>query len=216
MRGFSRWIAGLRRLACGVALVLGVSGIVLAEEGPDQLVKRVADDVLNALRTDPDLKAGNQGKVAELIEQKVAPHFDFERMTRLAVGRSWNQATPEQRKALVEQFRALLVRSYSAAFSGYQSIVIEVKPLRMQPDETDVQVRSEFKLPGGAPPIVVDYGMVKTPSGWKVWDVIVQGASLVLTYRGTFAEIIKESGIDGLIKSLQEKNAPPPPGAKKK
>jgi phospholipid transport system substrate-binding protein len=216
MQRFSRWIAGLRRLACGVALVLGVSGIALAEEGPDQLVKRVAEDVLNALRQDPELKAGNQAKVAELIEQKVAPHFDFERMTRLAVGRSWNQATPEQRKALVEQFRALLVRSYSAAFSGYQSIVIEVKPLRMQPNETDVQVHSELKLPGGAPPIAVDYGMVKTPSEWKVWDVIVQGASLVLTYRGTFAEIIKESGIDGLIKSLQEKNAPPPPGAKKK
>ena len=216
MQGLTRWTAALKHLTATLVLALGVSGIALAQDGPDKLVRSVADDLLKALRQDPELRTGNQAKMSELIEQKVAPHFDFERMTRLAVGRSWRQATPEQQKALIEQFRALLIRSYSAAFSGYQNIVIEVKPLRVQPDEEDVQVHSEIKLPGGAPPVNVDYSMYKASADWKVYDVTVEGVSLVTTYRSTFAEEIRQSGIDGLIKSLVEKNAPPPPGVKKK
>lgn len=196
------------------ALLLGVNAVALAQE-PDKLVKNVADEVLNALRSDPELRAGSQTKMAQLIEEKVAPRFDFERMTRLAVGRNWRQATAEQQKVLIEQFRAMLVRSYSAAYSAYRNIVIEVKPLRLQPTDDDVQVRSEIKLPGGAPPVTVDYSMVKSDSDWKVYDVTVDGVSLVTTYRSTFAEEIRQNGIDGLIKSLQQKNTPPPPGAKK-
>ena len=218
MRGSSRSSTRIYQLALGLslALTLGVSTLVFAQDAPDKVVKNVADDVLNALRQDPDLRAGSQTKMAELIEQKVAPHFDFERMTRLAVGRSWRQATPEQQKALIEQFRSLLVRSYSTAYSAYRNIVIEVKPLKLQPGDEDVLVRSEIKLPGGAPPVGVDYSMFKSDSEWKVYDVTVEGVSLVTTYRNTFAEEIRQNGIDGLIKSLQEKNAPPPPGVKKK
>jgi phospholipid transport system substrate-binding protein len=203
----------LRGAAC--ALLLGVSGMALAQDPPDKLVKSVADEVLNALRNDPELRAGSLTKMTQLIEEKVAPRFDFERMTRLAVGRNWRQATPEQRKTLIEQFRSMLVRSYSAAYSAYRNIVVEVKPLRMQPTDEDVQVRSEIKLPGGAPPVTVDYSMVKSDSDWKVYDVTVDGVSLVTTYRSTFAEEIRQNGIDGLIKALQQKNTPPPPGAKK-
>ena len=191
-------------------------GVAHAQQGPDKLVRQVADDVLQALRQDPELAGGNQAKMAQLIEEKVAPHFDFDRMTRLAVGRSWRQATPDQQKALIEQFRQLLIRSYSTAYTAYKHIVIDVKPPRMQASDEDVSIKSEIKLPGGAPPVGVDYSMIKTDSGWKVYDVTVDGVSLVTTYRNTFADQIRQTGIDGLIKSLQDKNAPPPPGASKR
>lgn len=198
-----------------VALVLGANGTALAQTAPDKLVRSVADDVLAGLRQDPDLKAGSQAKFAELLEQKVAPHFDFERIARLAVGRGWRQATPEQQKALVEQFRSLLIRSYSTAYTAYKDIAINVKPLRMQPSDSDVQVRTEIKIPNGGQPISVDYSMYKAGSDWKIYDVTVEGVSLVTTYRSTFAEEIRQSGVDGLIKSLQEKNSLPALGTKK-
>lgn len=198
-----------------VALVLGINGAALAQMAPDKLVKSVADDVLAGLRQDSELKAGSQAKFAELLEQKVAPHFDFERMARLAVGRGWRQASPEQQKTLVEQFRSLLIRSYSTAYTAYKDIVIDVKPVRMQPNDNDVQVRTEIKVPNGGQPISVDYSMYKAGSDWKIYDVTVEGVSLVTTYRSTFADEIRQSGIDGLIKSLQEKNSLPSPGTKK-
>lgn len=196
-----------RAVGCLLALALWmVAALAHAQQAPDKLVQEVANEVLRSLREDPDLRAGSQTKMAELIEQKVSPHFDFERMTRLAVGRSWRQASDEQKKMLIEQFHSLLVRSYSTAYSAYRSIVIEVKPVRMQPGEDDVQVKSEIKLPGGAPPVNVDYSMYKTDSGWKIYDVVVDGVSLVTTYRSTFAEEIQKGGIDDLIKSLRDKN----------
>jgi phospholipid transport system substrate-binding protein len=204
------WVGGLV-----VALVLGANDTALAQTAPDKLVKSVADDVLAGLRQDPALRAGSQAKFAELLEQKVAPHFDFERMARLAVGRGWRQATPEQQKALVEQFRALLIRSYSSAYTAYKDIAIDVKPVRMQPNDNDVQVRTEIKVPNGGQPISVDYSMYKAGSDWKIYDVTVEGVSLVTTYRSTFAEEIRLSGVDGLIKSLQEKNSPPALGTKR-
>jgi len=194
----------MRGIALGLALCC--TGLAVAQDGPDKIVKSVADEVLAALREDADLRTGSQINMAQLIEQKVAPHFDFERMTRLAVGRSWRQATPEQQKALVEQFRALLVRSYSTAYSAYRAIVVEVKPLRLQGAEDDVQVRSEIKLPGGAPAVNVDYSMFKSAPEWKVYDVTVDGVSLITTYRDSFAEEIRQNGIDGLIGSLKDKN----------
>jgi ABC-type transport system involved in resistance to organic solvents, auxiliary component len=203
-------------LAGLVALTL-CAAVAQAQQAPDQLVKDVASEVLRSLREDPELRAGNVNKMAELIEKKVAPHFDFDRMTRLAVGRNWREATEEQKKLLIAQFRQLLVRSYSTAYTAYRNIVVEVKPARLQPGEDDVQVKSEIKLPGGAPPVNVDYAMYKGESEWKVYDVIVDGVSLVTTYRSTFSEEIRQNGIDGLIKSLREKNTlppPPPPGKK--
>ena len=195
-------------------LFLMVGSVAQAQTAPDKLVKDVANDVLKSLREDPDLRTSNPTKMAELIEQKVAPHFDFERMTRLAVGRNWREANDDQKKLLIEQFRQLLVRSYSTAYSAYRNIAVEVKPVRMNPGDDDVQVKSEIKLPGGAPPVNVDYAMYKNDSAWKVYDVIVDGVSLVTTYRSTFTEEIRQNGIDGLIKSLREKNTLPVPGKK--
>jgi phospholipid transport system substrate-binding protein len=197
-----------------LVIALGASGTALAQQTPDKLVRTVADDVLATLRQDQELRAGSQTKFAELLEQKVAPHFDFERMTRLAVGRGWRQATPEQQKALVEQFHNLLIRSYATAYTAYRDIAIDVKPLRMQPGDSDVQVRTELKVPDGQP-ISVDYSMYKSSSDWKIYDVTVEGVSLVTTYRSTFAEEIRQNGIDGLIKSLQAKNTLPAPGTKR-
>jgi phospholipid transport system substrate-binding protein len=195
-------------------LFLMAGSVAQAQTAPDKLVKDVANDVLKSLREDPDLRTSNPTKMAELIEQKVAPHFDFERMTRLAVGRNWREANDDQKKLLIEQFRQLLVRSYSTAYSAYRNIAVEVKPARMSAGDDDVQVKSEIKLPGGAPPVNVDYAMYKNDSEWKVYDVIVDGVSLVTTYRSTFTEEIRQNGIDGLIKSLREKNTLPVPGKK--
>jgi len=209
--------ADARQAASGLALVLALwgSGSTLAQEAPDIVVKQVAAQAVTALREDPDLRSGNPAKMAQLIEQVIAPHFDFERMTRLAVGRAWRQASPDQRKALIEEFRTLLIRSYSTAYSSYKTIVVNVKPLRLQGGEDDVQVKSEIKLPGDTPPISVDYSMYKSSAEWKVYDVTVDGVSLVTTYRSTFAEEIQQNGIDGLIKSLRDKNAQPFGTAKK-
>jgi len=216
MVGWNKTMERLRSWAAGLALLsaLGASGAALAQQAPDKLVRTVADEVLATLKQDPELRAGSQAKFAELLEQKVAPHFDFERMTRLAVGRSWRQATPEQQKALVEQFHNLLIRTYATAYTAYKDIAIEVKPLRMQPSDNDVQVRTEIKVPE-AQPIGVDYSMYKSGSDWKIYDVAVEGVSLLTTYRSTFADEIKQSGIDGLIKTLQAKNTLPAAGNKR-
>ena len=187
--------------------LLGIAAVTVAaaQEAPDALVKRTADEILAIVRQDKDLQAGNQQKVVQLAEQKVLPYFDFERMTRLAVGRSWRDASPEQRQALVAAFRTMLVRTYSASLSQYRNQTIEVKPLKMAPADTDVTVRTQVNQPGGQP-IPIDYAMEKKDNQWKVYDVIVDGASLVTTYRGSFNDQIQKTGIDGLIKTLQERN----------
>ena len=184
-----------------------------AQEAPDALVKRVAEEVLASIRSDKDLQAGNQAKVKELIETKLAPHFDFARMTALAVGRNWANANPEQQKQLTDQFRTLLVRTYSGALTNYRDNTMDYKPLRMNAGDNEVIVRTEVRRPGQAP-VQIDYNMSKTPDGWKAYDVSVAGVSLVTNYRGEFNDIIKSSGVDGLIKALDAKNrgpAPPPP-----
>jgi phospholipid transport system substrate-binding protein len=184
----------------------------LAQEAPDVLVKRVSEDVLATIRSDKDLQAGNQTKVKELIETKLAPNFDFTRMTALAVGRNWRAASPEQQKQLTDQFRTLLVRTYSGALTGYRDNTMDYKPLRTNPGDTDVIVRTEVRRAGQAP-VQIDYNMGKAPEGWKAYDVVVAGVSLVTNYRDEFSDIVKNSGIDGLIKTLDAKNngsAPPP------
>ena len=188
----------------------------LAQEAPDALVKRVAEDVLSTIRSDKDLQAGNQAKVKQLIETKLAPHFDFARMTALAAGRNWRSANPEQQQQLTDQFRTLLVRTYSGALTGYRDNTMDYKPLRMNAGDTEVIVRTEVRRPGQAP-VQIDYNMTKTPEGWKAYDVVVAGVSLVTNYRDEFNDIVRNSGIDGLIKALDTKNkgpAPPPPTPK--
>ena len=183
---------------------------VRAQEAPDALVKRVSEDVLASIRADKDLQAGNPAKVKQLIEAKLAPHFDFARMTALAMGKNWRAATPEQQKQLTEQFKSLLVRTYSGALTNYRDNTMNYKPLRSNPGDTDVIVRTEVTRPGQAP-VQIDYSMEKTPEGWKAYDVIVAGVSLVTNYRDEFNEQIKRGGVDGLIKALTTKNQGPPP-----
>ncbi len=190
----------LASLLC--VLALGARADVPA---PDALIRETADEVLTAVKQDKELREGNPKKVLELVEAKVLPHFDFERMTRLAVGMPWKQATAEQRKSLVTEFRTLLVRTYTAAFSRYRDQTVEVKQPNMKPGDDEVTVNTLILKPG-SPSIAVDYKMVKRETGWKVYDLYVDGASLVATYRGTFAEEVQKGGIDGLIKMLADKN----------
>jgi len=175
------------------------------ETAPDELMKTVAQDVLTILKQDKDIRAGNSKKIANLVDSKILPHFDFTRMTQLAMARNWRQASPDQQKALTAEFRTLLVRTYSAALTSYRDHVIEFKPLRSKPEDTEVTVKSEVKQ-SGTQPVAIDYQMAKTPTGWKVFDVKVGGVSLVTTYRETFASEVRDHGVDGLIKSLATKN----------
>jgi phospholipid transport system substrate-binding protein len=172
---------------------------------PDALVKAVTQDVISVLKQDKEIQAGDRKRTIALVEEKVLPHFNFTRMTALAMGPNWRKATPEQQQALVNEFRTLLVRTYSTALSAYRNQVIEVKPLRAPPGDADVVVRSEVKQ-SGTEPVTLDYSMEKTPNGWKVYDVTVGGVSLVTTYRDTFANEVRNAGVDGLIKALADKN----------
>jgi phospholipid transport system substrate-binding protein len=176
-----------------------------AQEAPDALVKRVTDEVLAIIKADKDLQSGNTRKIVELAEQKVLPHFDFARMTRLAVGRNWQQASDAQKEQLVKEFRTMLVRTYSTSLTAYRNQTIEVKPLKTAAQDKDVTVRTAVLQQGG-PSIPIDYAMEKADSGWKVYDVIIDGASLVTTYRGSFNDQIAKGGIDGLVKTLAERN----------
>ena len=181
-----------------------------AQEAPDALVKRVTDEVLAIIKSDKDLQAGNSQKVVQLAEQKVLPHFDFTRMTRLAVGRNWQQANDAQKESLTKEFRTLLVRTYSTSLSAYRNQTIEVKPMKMAAGDKEVTVRTQVVQQGG-PPIPIDYAMEKADSGWKVYDVVIDGASLVTTYRSSFNDQIAKGGIDGLVKTLAERNKSPVP-----
>jgi phospholipid transport system substrate-binding protein len=173
---------------------------------PDALARSVTDEVINILRTDKDLQAGNQKKARDLIETKIAPHFNFTSMTKLALGKNWSTANPEQRKALTGEFRALLVQTYTASLTLFKDQKIEYRPLKYSPEDTDVLVRSLVKSSGGGDPMQVDYGMEKTDEGWKVYNVKIGGISLVENYRGTFNTEIQKNGVDGLIRTLRDKN----------
>lgn len=172
---------------------------------PDALAKSVTAEVLALIRADRELQAGDPQKVFELIETKIAPHFNFIGMTRLAMGRNWREANPEQRKALIEEFRLLLVRTYTAAFTQYRNQAVEYRPLKMAPGDDDVVVRSLVRQPSG-PPVAVDYNMEKTGEGWKVYNVRIEGISLVENYRNTFNSEVRKHGVDGLIRTLADRN----------
>jgi len=174
---------------------------------PEALVRKITDDVLQTVRSDKDLQAGDREKALALAEQKVLPHIDFREAARLAVGRSWNSATPQQQERLVSEFRAMLVRIYSNAIDTYRGQTLRVLPVKMSPADTDVTVRNQYLSPG-RPPVGVEYSMRKTPEGWKIYDIVVENVSLVLTYRSEFDQVMRQSGVDGLIRRMNEKNHP--------
>lgn len=182
------------------------SGAAAAQEAPDALVKRISQEVLDAAKSDKDIQSGNTKRIVELVESKVLPHVDFQRMTALAAGRFWREATPEQQKQLTNEFRSLLVYTYSGALSQVRDQKVEFKPMRASPEDTEVEVRSQVVQPRGGDPIQLNYRLEKTASGWKIFDVNVLGAWLVETYKGNFANEISKGGIDGLIKALAERN----------
>jgi phospholipid transport system substrate-binding protein len=174
---------------------------------PDQLVQKITEEVLAAIKSDKQLAAGDKQKAMKLAEEKVLPYIDFEDATRLAVGRSWSQATPEQKKRLVAEFRNMLVRTYSNAIQAYQGQTLKVLPSRGEPKGDEATVRTQFVRAGGQP-LPIDFQMRKTEKGWRVFDISVEGVSLVLTYRSEFDAVVKQQGIDGLIKRLADKNTP--------
>ncbi len=197
-------LIGPARVAAGLLVAVAATA-VLAQEAPDALVKRVSQEVMQIARSDPRVQAGDQARIREVLDAKLLPNFDFERMTALAMGRNWRAATPEQKQKLVSEFRTLLVRTYSGALSQYRDQTMEYRPLRMAADATETTVRTEVIRQGQAP-VQIDYGMSKTASGWKAYDVIVGGVSLVTNYRDDFSEQIRSGGVDGLIASLASKN----------
>jgi phospholipid transport system substrate-binding protein len=180
---------------------------VLAQElAPDELVRKVTADVLDAIQSDKQLQAGDRKKALALAEAKILPHVDFREATQIAMGRSWHVATPAQQAQLVDQFRELLIRIYASSIDVYRGQTMKVFPTRLARDATEARVRNQY-IREGRPPVAVDYAMLKTPTGWKIYDVSVEGISLVLAYRSEFENIVRTAGIDGLIKRLAEKNA---------
>jgi phospholipid transport system substrate-binding protein len=207
----------------------GILGVLLAgfaasaaaqELAPDELVKNVTTEVIDLITKDRELRSGSRTKLVQVIEAKVLPHFNFNSMTALAVGQSWSKATPDQKKRLVEEFKTLLVRTYASALAAYSEQRFDFRPLRARPTDTDVTVNVRV-IQSGTQPVPIDYSMEKTAAGWKVYDVMVGGVSLVANYRTEFNATVREAGIEGLIRNLQAKNrsldaAPAPAPAEKK
>jgi phospholipid transport system substrate-binding protein len=198
----------LARQAIGASLFAVLAAVAMpanAQEAPDAMVKRVSQDVIATIKADPLIQAGNEARIREVIEAKLVPNFDFPRMTALAMGKNWRAATPEQQKRLADEFKTLLVRTYSGALAKYRDETIDYKPLRMNPSDTDVTVRTLVMKSGGQP-VQIDYTLTKSADGWKVFDVVIGGVSLVTNYRDEFNEQIKNGGVDGLIKTLADRN----------
>jgi phospholipid transport system substrate-binding protein len=195
-------------LAFFAALAVSISAFAQQDLPPDQLVQKITDEVQAALKSDKELAAGDKQKALKLAEEKILPYIDFQHATRLAVGRAWREATPEQKQKLVTEFKSMLVRTYSNGIGAYQGQTLKVLPSRGKQDPEDTTVRTQFLRPGGQP-LPIDFAMRKTDQGWKVYDITVEGVSLVLTYRSEFDAVVKQEGIDGLIRRLTQKNVPP-------
>jgi phospholipid transport system substrate-binding protein len=187
------------------ALLVAAAPVPAQDVAPDQLVKTVTLEVVDLIAKDKEIRSGNRAKLIQLIDAKVLPHFNFHAMTALALGQSWNKANPDQKKRLTEEFRALLVRTYASALAAFSEQKFDFRPLRAKPSDTDVTVQVRVLQPG-AQPVPIDYSMEKTAAGWKVYDVMVGGVSLVANYRTEFNNVVRESGIDGLVKNLSTKN----------
>ena len=188
-----------------ICTFLASTQVAMAAVGPDELVKSTAEDVLSVIKKDKDIQNGDQKKVFALAEEKILPNFNFDRVCRMVLGKNWNRASKEQQEAFQREFRSLLLRTYATALSKYRNQTIDYKPLRSQPGDTEVTVKTEILQPGGQP-VAVDYALEKAGDGWKVYDIVIEGVSLVTNYRSQFGNEIKQSGIDGLIQKLAAKN----------
>lgn len=199
-----RWFAVVSSAVLSTGLLCAGAAMAQAPEAPDVLIKRLSSEVLETIKTDKGIQSGDTSKVIALVDSKIMPNVNFARMTASAVGRNWRQATPEQQKRLQEEFKVLLVRTYSGALSEVKDQTINMKPLRSAPEDTEVIVRTEVK--GRGDPIQLDYRMEKAATGWKIYDLNVLGVWLVETYRAQFAQEISATGIDGLVAKLSERN----------
>jgi len=199
-----RTLGRLLTATLSLALLASAPFVRAAEETPDALIKRVSSEVLDAIKADKAIQSGEMNRVLALVDTKVMPNVNFTRMTASAVGRNWRQATPEQKTRLQEEFKTLLIRTYSGALSQVNDQKLNVKPLRAGAGDTDVTVRTEVL--GRGDPVQLDYRMEKTPTGWKIYDLNVLGVWLVETYRTQFSQEINAKGIDGLIASMAQRN----------
>ncbi|HBA08446.1 MAG: toluene tolerance protein [Methylotenera sp.] len=195
------------KLVMNVAFIttMFVNVSLAAELSADELVKRTADDVLNTIKSDKDIQAGDQKKIFALAEEKILPNFDFDRVCRMVLGKNWRSATPEQQAAFQKEFRTLLLRTYATALGKYKDQVIEYKPMRAEAGAKNVSVKTQILQPGGQP-ISVDYSLVKAENGWKVYDIVIESVSLVTNYRSQFSSEIRQNGLDSLNKKLADKN----------
>ena len=196
----------MKSLFAFVSALLFATTAMAQEVAPDVLIRTVTNEVLDIVRKDKEIQSGNTRKAIDLVEAKVLPHFNFTRMTQLALARDWRQTSPAQQKVLTDEFRILLVRTYSKALTEYKNQTIDFKPFSLKAGETDIRVRTEIKQSGAGKNIELDYYVEKSGAGWKVYDIEVGGISLVTNYRDSFASEVRNNGIDGLIKSLQAKN----------
>jgi phospholipid transport system substrate-binding protein len=198
----------LRSILMVLALMAGLntSPVLAADTPPDVLARATTQEVLAILKQDRDIQNGNQSKVYQLVETKILPIFDFNRMTQLVIGKHWPRATAKQKQDLVTEFRNLMVRTYSSSLMAFNNQTVDFKPMSMRPGDSDVTVRSEIRQPGGQP-IPINYSMYKTSFGWKVYDVTIDGVSLVTNYRSSFSNTIRQNGIDGLISTLAAQSA---------
>ena len=188
-----------------LALALAAPALPAQEAAPNVLLQATTLEVIAAMKRERDMHGGKLTQIASLVETKVLPLFDFPRMTQIAVARNWRVATPAQQVALTAEFKTLLVRTYSAALLSYRDQVIEFRSMHSAPADTEVTVKSVVKQSGTAP-VAMNYDMEKTPAGWKVFDIKVEGISLVSTYRDSFAALVRDGGVEGLIKALEDKN----------
>lgn len=201
MKAVIKFLVGASLLASLFASV----GVVNAEITPEALVKQTADDVLTIIKNDKEIQSGNQQKLYAVVEEKILPNFDFDRVSRMVLGKNWKAATPEQQASFQKEFRSLLLRTYSSALGKYKDQVIEYKPMRAEPDAKNVSVKTQI-LQAGGQPVAVDYSLVKGENGWKVYDIVIESVSLVTNYRSQFSNEIRQNGIDSLNKKLADKN----------
>ena len=199
------------RLVVSIAALGPMASFAADSSAPDQLIRQLSIETLDAVKSDKAIQGGDTSKVMALVNEKVMPHVDFQRITATAVGRFWRQATPEQKQRLQDEFKTLLVRTYAGALTQVKDQTIAMKPMRASPEDTEVIVRTEIR--GKGDPIQLDYRVEKTDAGWKIYDVNVLGIWLADQYKNSFAQEINAKGIDGLIKSLAERNARPAPAA---
>ena len=194
----------ISKFLVGISLCIFIAN-ANAEVAPDVLVKQTADEVLTIIKNDKEIQAGNKQQLYALVEAKILPNFDFDRVCRMVLGKSWRSATPEQQAIFQKEFRSLLLRTYASALGKYKDQVIEYKPLRMEVDAKNVSVKTQILQPGGQP-VAVDYDLIKSENGWKVYDIVIESVSLVTNYRSQFSNEIRLNGLDSLNKKLEEKN----------